>query len=371
MLGVPTRRVDPQPESRGQLTVDDVVIEKWILTLEPGSKTPALLYRPAQSKGPAPAIVFTYGHGSSKSYWAYQYAGQLYAKCGLVALAIDPIGEEERHIKGVMGSRAHDNKTADERAAAAGRLIMGKLVFDTMRGVDFLMTRPDIDHAKIGVAGYSLGGAVATWMAALDTRLKTALVCGWAYDDIVLPTKLCQKVPFTNMRKTMEWPQFIGLAAPRCSILTANGSIDKVIDFGDRQVWSRSEANLKAARKYWPAASPANPQPLGTYIQPEGGHRPFFAYKESLLWIHDHLGTPRITREQIAALPIKNGGEWYKANGFPPDKLYGHQLHWFGSTLADMNIPGIRPADLACLKDSEKGSAEFTLEGWLSVIEKK
>ena len=47
---------------------------------------------------------------------------------------------------------------------------MGKLVFDTMRGVDFLMERDDIDHRRIGVAGYSLGGAKAAWMAALDPR---------------------------------------------------------------------------------------------------------------------------------------------------------------------------------------------------------
>ncbi|MDP6749872.1 MAG: hypothetical protein QGH37_23160 [Candidatus Poribacteria bacterium] len=36
---------------------------------------------------------------------------------------------------------------------------MGKLVFDTMRGIDFLLQRDDIDPERIGVAGNSLGGA--------------------------------------------------------------------------------------------------------------------------------------------------------------------------------------------------------------------
>ena len=43
-----------------------------------------------------------------------------------------------------MGSRAHDRTEADARAAKAGRLMMGKLVFDTMRGVDLLTSRADV-----------------------------------------------------------------------------------------------------------------------------------------------------------------------------------------------------------------------------------
>ena len=108
MLGIPVRGGELHAESRGQLEHEGVVIEKWVFTAEPGSRVPALLYRPKQSSGKLPAIVFTYGHGSSKSAWSYHYAGLLYAKLGIVALAIDPIGEEERHLSGKMGSRAHD-----------------------------------------------------------------------------------------------------------------------------------------------------------------------------------------------------------------------------------------------------------------------
>ena len=48
------------------------------------------------------------------------------------------------------------------------------------------MQRDDIDHDRIGVAGNSLGGAKAGWMAAVEPRIKMAIVSGWAYHDIAL-----------------------------------------------------------------------------------------------------------------------------------------------------------------------------------------
>ena len=144
---------------------------------------PAVLYRPKNPPAKMPAIVLTYGHGGSKSQWYYNFSGQLYARMGLAALAIDPIGEEERHKAGRLGTRAHDHKTVSDRADKAGRLMMGKMLFDTMRGIDVLMERDDIDHDKMGVAGNSLGGAKAGWLAAMEPRIKMAIVSGWTFPE--------------------------------------------------------------------------------------------------------------------------------------------------------------------------------------------
>jgi dienelactone hydrolase len=368
MLGIPALGGPTHAESRGLVEHDGVVIEKWVFTAEPGSKVPALLFRPAKPAGKMPVVVFTYGHGSSKSAWPYQYAALAYAKLGLATLAIDPIGEEERHVDGRMGSRAHDNAQADARAAAAGRLIMGKLVFDTMRGIDWLATRDDIDMSRVAVAGYSLGGAKASWMAALDGRLRAALVCGWAYDDIVLPTKLCQKVPFTAMRKQADWPTFIGLAAPHCAIYLANGNVDAVIDRNDRGVWLRAQAQLDAARPRWAERPDRAPQ---SYLEPEAGHRPFFAYKEALEFLHGQGMLPGATEASLKSLPTIHAGQWCDRYRIELEKLYGTQLHWRGSTLVDLKIMPLAPAELAVLKPDERGSADFTLEGWLDRIEGK
>src|SRR5690606_34421176 len=97
---------------------------------------------------------------------------------GIACLLHDTIGEEERHVEGLMGTRAHDEPLCVERADKAGRLILGKMVFDASRAIDFLSTHPKIDSERLGVAGNSLGGTIATWMAALDIRLKVAIISG-------------------------------------------------------------------------------------------------------------------------------------------------------------------------------------------------
>ena len=369
MLGIPHQRVPLAPESRGETEHDGVVIEKWVFTSEPGSRVPAVLYRPKSAPGPMPAVVFTYGHGGSKSSWAYNYAGLLYAKLGVATLAMDPIGEDERNRKGATATRAHDAKGVSERCDAAGRLIMGKFVFDTMRGVDFLMTRKDIAHDRIGIAGNSLGGATGGWVAALETRLRMAVVTGWAYDDITIPTKLCTRWPNERMRKLCGWSSYATLSAPHCALLIANGDADVVIDHGGTGVaWSGTRSVVaEAAMVYAALGAPGG---IEAWFEPGGGHRPYFAYPVALEWNHKHLGTPGWTLEKIRALPTLNAGEWCDRHAIRLEKLYGTLLHWRGAILPDLGLRPTPREKLACLRRDEIGRPEFTLEGWLEHIAK-
>jgi dienelactone hydrolase len=368
MLGIPTERVALDPESRGSSEHDGIVVEKWIFTSERGSRVPAVLFRPKQPGGAMPAIVFTYGHGSSKSSWSYNYAAQLYAKLGVACLAIDPLGEEERHLKGRTGTRAHDPQPVHDRAQKAGRLIMGKLVFDTMRALDFLETRSDINRAKLGVAGYSLGGAKAGWMAALDPRLKLAIVAGWAYDDVNIETKFCTRVPNERMRAICTWSDFAAVAAAHCAVLIPNGEADVVIDrHADGSAWRGTNAALGEARRYYAALG--SPAAIEQWIEPGGGHRPYFAFPIALEWIHRHLGTPGWSLQKIQALPFVNAGSWCDTYGITLERLYGTALHWRGAMLPDLGIRPTPASALQCLRPDELGQPQFTIEGWLDQID--
>ncbi|MGE0758421.1 MAG: acetylxylan esterase [Pirellulaceae bacterium] len=368
--GIPGQRVPLDAEARGQIAVDDIVIEKWVIRSEPGSKIPLVLYRPATATGRLPGIVLTYGHGGSKSTWEHQYAGQLYAKMGIACLAMDPLGEEERHADGRMGTRAHDDAGADAQAAAAGRLIMGKLCFDAMRGLDFLEQRQDVDPQRLGVAGYSLGGATGTWVTMLDTRVRCALVVGWAFDDITLRTKLCTRVPNVRLRERATWSDFVSLAAPRCALLVMNGDADTVIDLDeDHAAWDGTRRAVASGGKVFAALSaPVAPE---TWFRAGGGHRPYFIEPAALLWIHDHLGTPRATHDQVAGLATQPAGEWLDTWNVPLEKLYGTELHWRGTQLPDVGVRYLAPRELAVLQPGEAGSADFTLAGWLEAIRRK
>ncbi len=370
LLGIPTERCALEPERRGELVRDGVVIEKWVWTSEPGSRVPSVLYRPAQRKEPMPAIVVTCGHGGSKSAPYYTYMGQLYARLGVACLVLDPVREEERHIKGRMGTRAHDPEAIHRRADAAGRLIIGKLVFDTMRGIDFLLTRKDIDPTRIGVSGNSLGGAKAGWMLALDTRLKMAIVSGWAFDDLLLTYgKFCTRVPNQRLRKLCSWPEFLSLAAPHCAVLVLNGDADVIIDRdGDGMAWRGTRAAVAEAGKAFAAMGASGR--IDCWFERGGGHRPYPCYTVALEWIHRHIGTPGWTLERIRALPKVNYGDWCKANGVVEEKLYGTALHRFGATLPDFGIRLITREELACLRADEVGTPQYTLEGWLASVER-
>jgi len=368
LLGIPPDRWALEPECRGRLERDGFVAEKWIWTSEPGSRVPSVLYRPADPEGPMPAMVITCGHGGSKSQWQYTYVSQVYAKLGLACLVLDPIGEEERHISGGMGTRAHDPEEVHNAAAAAGRLIMGKLVFDTMRGIDFLLGRDDIDPERIGVGGNSLGGAKAGWMLALDSRLKLALVSGWAFDNLLLRYgKFCTRVPNQRLRELCDWSEFLALAAPHCAVLVLNGDADVVIDKeGDGTAWRGTRKAVQEARRLF--AEKGAEGRIACWFEPGGGHRPYHGYQIALEWIHRYLGTPGWDLEEIRALPTLNSGEWCDASGVVLEKLYGTELHQRGATLPDLGLRLISREELACLRPEEIGHPQYTLEGWLELI---
>ena len=369
MLGIPDERCALEPVFRGRLERDGFTVEKWIWTAEPGSRVPSVLYRPTAISGPAPAMVITCGHGGSKSQWQYSYVPQVYARMGLICLVLDPIGEEERHLRGGMGTRAHDPQEVHERADAAGRLIMGKLVFDTMRGIDFLLSRDDVDAQRIGVGGNSLGGAKASWMLALETRLKLALVSGWAFDDLLCRSgKFCTRAPNERMRRLCDWPTFLALAAPQCAVLVLNGDADVILDRdGDGTAWRGTRENVGEAQKRFAQRGAAGK--IDCWFEPGGGHRPYFGNKAALAWMHQHLGTPGWSLEKIRELPTLNAGAWCDANGVTLEKLYGTDLHQRGATLPDLGLRPIPREDLACLRPEEIGHPQYTLEGWLGSIE--
>jgi hypothetical protein len=394
MLGIPEKRVPLDAERRGQVESNGVVIEKWVLTSEPGSRVPAVLYRPTEpvefvpgrtrdrpEKSPSnsqslagsttqaktPAIVLTFGHGGSKSQWQYNYAGLVYAKLGLACLAMDPLGEEERHRQGRLGTRAHDPKDVSDRADRAGRLIMGKLVFDTMRGIDFLLERDWIDPDRIGVAGNSLGGAKAGWMAAIEPRIRMAIVSGWAYDDVTLRSKYCTRLPNERMRERLSWTDYASLAAPDCAVLIANGDADGIIDKGDRSVWERTRQVVsRTSNVYRTLGTPGG---IRAWFEADGGHRPYFVYRQSLEWIHQHLGTPAMTRQQIRDLPTVNAGQWCDSHRIQLERLYGTPLHQRGASLPDLGLHPTPRRELSCLKPGELGSPNFTVAGWLDEIQ--
>ncbi|MCC6585756.1 MAG: acetylxylan esterase [Bryobacterales bacterium] len=56
-----------------------------------------------------------------------------------------------------------------------GQVMWGMMVYDSLKAIDYLETRPDVDKTRMGTLGMSMGSTMAWWVAALDTRMKVCI----------------------------------------------------------------------------------------------------------------------------------------------------------------------------------------------------
>lgn len=359
LLGIPAGRVELKAEKRGEVDLGEVVSEKWLYTAELGSRIPANLYRPRAVQGRLPGAVMTCGHGDSKGVPHMAYVAQVYARAGLACLVADPLGEEERHKEGKIGTRCHDLPDSAYRGELAGRSVMGKFVFDAMRGLDFLESLPWVDSRRMAAAGNSLGGAVAGWLFALEKRLRATIVSGWAFSDYLCRwSKHCTRVPNQKLRAVCTWPEFLALG--HGALLVMNGDNDPVIDHdASGTVWRDTAAHLAAAE--------GAGERLATWTCPGGGHRPYHGTKAALAFLRKHLGA-RPSPSFLAAVPELNYGQWCDRYGVTLERLYGTEQHYRGTVLPDLDLRPIARQDLAVLRSQEIGGNDFTIDGWLSSI---
>ncbi len=112
---------------------------------------------------PAPCMVCCNGLDSMKEQLFGGGNGHAFALRGVSALLVDQPGTGEAlRLRGLPG--VHDS----ERWASAA--------------VDYLQTRPDVDHDRIGMFGLSLGGYFAPRAAAFEKRFKLCAVLGANHD---------------------------------------------------------------------------------------------------------------------------------------------------------------------------------------------
>lgn len=159
---------------------DGYRIEKVIFQSQPRHYVTAILYLP-NAKPPYPGVLVPCGHSSNgKARDLYQRMPILLAKTGMAALCYDPIDQGERHqLVGDDGKPIVASSTLGHSLAGVGAILVGRntatyRVWDGMRAIDYLQSRPEVDPKRIGCTGISGGGTMTSYLMALDRRIVAA-----------------------------------------------------------------------------------------------------------------------------------------------------------------------------------------------------
>jgi dienelactone hydrolase len=164
----------------GTLKRDGYTVEKVIYESRPEHHVTANLYLP-EGKGPFPAVLMPLGHSSNgKADGSQQRAAILLAKNGIASLVYDPIGQGERsQLLDKVGNPAIKGSTSEHTMVGVGSMLVGRStasyrIWDGIRSLDYLASRPEIDAKKLGCTGCSGGGTLTSYLMALDDRIIAA-----------------------------------------------------------------------------------------------------------------------------------------------------------------------------------------------------
>ena len=233
MLGL-----SPRPEKTalaakvtGTLKGDGYVVDMLHYQSRPQLYVTANLYRPAETKSgeKLPAVLYVCGHsgrGRNGNKVAYQSHGIWFARHGYVCLVVDTLQ------LGEIAAFHHGTYNLERWWwHSRGYTPAGVEAWNGIRGIDYLITRTDVDPERIAVTGISGGGAATFWVAAADERVKVAVpVSGMADLESYVPNRVinghCDCMFLYN---TFRWPwtRIAGLVAPR-SLLFVNSDSDPI-----------------------------------------------------------------------------------------------------------------------------------------------
>jgi dienelactone hydrolase len=175
----------------GTLSGTGFRVEKVIYESRPNHHVTALLYLPekrdarrqgARTDAPRiPGVLVPCGHSTNgKASELYQRMCILLAQNGMAALCYDPIGQGERYqLLDDRGKPRVPGSTTEHSLAGVGALLVGwqtasYRIWDGIRSMDYLASRPEVDAGRLGCTGNSGGGTLTAYLMALDERIVAA-----------------------------------------------------------------------------------------------------------------------------------------------------------------------------------------------------
>jgi len=224
VLAVPLQTSGPlNPLVTPEESTDEYDMCRVVFEAAPGVDVPGFLLKPKGATEPLPVMICLQGHkkkdgmlvsiGRVPDNGGRDIALQAIHN-GWAALAI-----EQR----CFGERKGDCQRESLDALMLGKTLTGERVFDVMRAIDFIETRPDLDASRIGCMGNSTGGTVTFYTACVDPRIRLAVVsCSYCtYAESWLKIRHCACGYLPGIMQVADMGDLAGLVAPRNLIIVA------------------------------------------------------------------------------------------------------------------------------------------------------
>ena len=253
---------------------------------------------PKNARPPFPVVIAPHGHASggklavagcrelpeiAKTIEFYNYGVQ-FARAGFITFCPDARGFGERQEQAAQGNLLNTScQWINNMAYPLGQTVTGMWAWDIHRLVDYLVCREDCIPDRIGCAGLSGGGLQTLWAAALDTRIRCAVISGYlyGYKESLLDAHTncsCNYVP--HLYEYVDMRDIAALIAPR-PLLVETGNQDALNGAsGLANVYPQMRAIRKAYRLL-------GVPPMLSHDVFEGGHR--WHGVKAIPWMKKHL----------------------------------------------------------------------------------
>lgn len=180
--GLPHTDAPLNPKITGVTVSEGFSVENIIFESRPQTYVCGNLYLPADLTEPRGTVLHVLGHSPDARFRAlYQIVCHYLVHAGLIVFVIDPIGQGERYsyYDPVTGRTTVGPSTEEHEHAGAQSLLLGQgaaryFIHDTMRALDYLATRSEVDAQKIGITGVSGGGTQTHLSMLLEERIAAA-----------------------------------------------------------------------------------------------------------------------------------------------------------------------------------------------------
>ena len=243
--GLPERKANSlKPRVLARDSFDDYDRETIVLESQPGLKVFAFLLKPKDLKEPRAALLCLHGHGygvnaivgldehdqpRDKPDYHNDFALEAVRR-GYVVLAPEILGfGRRREGEFAPGSHGSSCQTLSGAALMLGHTMAAWRVWDAMCGLDYLESRPEVDASRMGTIGISGGGLNALFLAALDKRIKAAVVSGYlnTWEACVMGVPHCIDNFIPGLAAQARMSDIAGLIAPR-ALWCENGTRDNI-----------------------------------------------------------------------------------------------------------------------------------------------